>query len=104
MTDGDNTMPGGSSGYSAYGATDTHSIDAKDLDTIFSEVCEVAKENYDLNIYTITFSSGVNAATETLFKNCASTPSNYYDVDEAEDLATVYDQIAKELANLHIKN
>lgn len=104
MTDGQNTMPGGSSGYSAYGVTNDHSIRKTQLDERFSEVCESAKNVHDVNVYTITFSDGVDSYTEQLFEECASSASNYYDVDEAADLAGVYDQIAKELANLHIKN
>ena len=104
MTDGQNTMPGGSSGYSAYGATVDHSYTKSDLDDKFSQVCESAKNDHGVNVYTITFSDGVDSYTEQLFEDCASSVSNYYDVDEASDLAEAYDQIAKELANLHIKN
>ncbi len=104
MTDGQNTMPGGSNGYSAYGETSDHSVRKAQLDSKFLEVCESAKDDHDVNVYTITFSSGVDSYTEELFEECASSVSNYYDVDEASDLAEVYDKIAKELANLHIKN
>ncbi len=104
MTDGENTMPGGSSGYSAYGTTSEHSVRKSDLDDKFSETCEHAKNDLGVNVYTITFSNGVDAYTEQLFEDCASSAGNYYDVDEAADLAEVYDKIAKELANLHIKN
>jgi Flp pilus assembly protein TadG len=102
MTDGQNTMPGGSSGYSAYGATNSHNIDKGDLDDKFAEICEHAKDDYGVSVYAITFSTGVDAYTEDLFKTCASSESHYYDVDEASDLAAAYDKIAKELANLHI--
>lgn len=104
MTDGQNTMPGGSSGYSAYGVTYDHGVRKSDLDDKFSEVCEHAKNDLGINVYTITFSSGVDSYTEQLFEDCAASASNYYDVDEAEDLAEAYDKIAKELANLHIKD
>ncbi len=104
MTDGQNTMPGGSSGYSAYGATSDHSLNKGDLDEKFTEVCNHAKNDLNVNVYTITFSSGVDSYTEQLFEDCATSAANYYDVDEAADLAEAYDKIAKELANLHIKN
>ena len=107
MTDGRNDIPDGGNGasqFSAYGPASGDGIDEDDLNAKFSNLCEQAKDDYDVDVYTITFSTGVDAFTETLFENCASAPANYYDVDDANQLSTVYDKIAKELSNLRIKN
>ncbi len=100
MTDGINTM---NSYYTAYGLTNEHDIDAGDLDDRLEETCENMKEEGIL-LYTITFDSGVNEATKELFRNCASRISNYHDAPTQEDLENVFEQIARELSNLHIKN
>ena len=48
--------------------------------------------------YAISFSKKISC------EDVGASSGNYYDVDEASDLAAAYDKIAKELANLHIKN
>ena len=105
MTDGNNDLPDGGSGssqYSAYGPANTDGVNESDLDSRLSEVCTTAKNDYGIEVYTITFSSGVDADTEALFEACASEPDNYYDVDSASDLGDVYNDIAKELSNLYV--
>ncbi len=105
MTDGVNDIPDGgssSSQYSAYGEATGDGINEDDLDSKFTEVCNTAKNDYEVEIYTITFSDGVDADTEELFEACASEDDNYYDVDSAVDLADAYDDIAKELSNLYV--
>lgn len=99
MTDGINTM---SNVYSAYGRSDDHIIDANDLDDRFSETCEAMKEAGIL-IYTVTFDSGVDNDTKDLFRDCATTPANYNDAPSQSDLEEVFEKIARELSNLHIK-
>lgn len=100
MTDGDNNI--GTTGYTAYGPAANDGVDNALLDTKFAAVCKTAKEDFGVDIYTITFSNGVDKETEKLYKTCASDPSNFYDVDESSDLSAAYDNIAKELSNLHI--
>jgi hypothetical protein len=37
-----------------------------------------------------------------LLKNCATKPTMYYDVEEADELNVVFESIAQNLANLRI--
>lgn len=99
MTDGVNTM---SSVYSAYGRSNEHNIDANDLDDRLLDTCDNMK-SAGILIYTVTFDDGVNEDTKDLFRDCASTVSNYHDAPTQDDLTDVFEQIARELSNLHIK-
>ncbi len=99
MTDGINTM---SNIYSAYGLSNEHDIDANDLDDRFSETCDNMKEQGIL-IYTVTFDDGVDDDTKDLFRFCASSTANYHDAPTQDALEEVFEQIARELSNLHIK-
>jgi len=99
MTDGINTM---SNVYSAYGRSNEHSIDANDLDDRFLDTCDNMKED-NILIYTVTFDDGVDVDTKDLFRDCASAVGNYHDAPTQEDLEEVFEQIARELSNLHIK-
>ena len=99
MTDGVNTM---SNVYSAYGRSNEHSIDANDLDDRFAEVCQDMK-NQDILVYTVTFDSGVDADTKDLFRSCATIPGNYHDAPSQTELVAVFQQIARELSNLFIR-
>ena len=99
MTDGVNMM---SSVYSAYGRSNEHNIDANDLDDRFAETCEAMKAS-DILIYTVTFDDGVDEDTKDLYRDCATTASNWHDAPTQNDLEEVFEQIARELSNLHIK-
>jgi Flp pilus assembly protein TadG len=99
MTDGVNTM---SNVYSAYGLSNEHDIDANDLDERFTETCNNMKADKIL-LYAVTFDDGVDEDTKDLFRDCATTPANYHDAPTQEDLEDVFEQIARELSNLYIK-
>lgn len=99
MTDGINFM---SDVYSAYGASKDHNIDSDDLDDRFAETCDSMKAAGIL-IYTVTFDSGVDNDTKDLYRECATTPANYNDAPSQDDLEAVFEKIARELSNLHIK-
>lgn len=104
MTDGDNTM---SNVYSAYGRSNEHNVNANDLDDRFAETCDNMKAAGIL-IYTVTFDdsangSGVDPDTVELFRDCASTAANYHNAPSQQDLEDVFEQIARELSNLRIK-
>ncbi len=99
MTDGVNTM---SNVYSAYGYSNEHDIDANDLDDRFSDTCDNMKAESIL-IYAVTFDDGVDEDTKELFRDCASSTANYHDAPTQEDLEDVFEQIARELSNLHIR-
>ncbi|MCI5060766.1 MAG: pilus assembly protein, partial [Alphaproteobacteria bacterium] len=99
MTDGVNTM---SSVYSAYGRSNEHNIDAGDLDDRFAETCDNVK-GAGILVYTVTFDDGVDDDTKDLYRDCASSVSNYHDAPTQDDLEDVFEQIARELSKLHIK-
>jgi Flp pilus assembly protein TadG len=99
MTDGVNTM---SNVYSAYGRTNEHNVDAGDLDDRMVETCDNIKAAGIL-VYTVTFDEGVDQDTKDLYEDCASSAANYHDAPTQEDLEDVFEQIARELSNLHIK-
>ena len=51
-----------------------------------------------IKIYTIRVING-NAS---LLQSCASSPSMYYDVDDAAQLSSVFNAIGSQIANLHL--
>ena len=84
MTDGDNTQ-------NRFGdSTST-------MNTRVSTVCTNMK-TAGVKIFTIRLVSG-NA---TLLSNCATSPSMYYDVQDAGQLAGVFNAIGTEIASLHL--
>jgi Flp pilus assembly protein TadG len=102
MTDGMNSM----SGYTAYGPPDLalDNIDNGDLDTRLSDTCENMKTD-GISIYTVTFSTAagdIDETTQDLYRGCATSPDKYYHAPTQEALATAFENIGKELANLHI--
>lgn len=99
MTDGVNTM---SSVYSAYGRSNEHNIDAGDLDDRLDEICDAMMAD-DIIVYAVTFDDGVDQDTKDLFRDCASTPANYYDAPDQDELIDVFEKIARELSNLFIR-
>lgn len=101
MTDGDNTLNGT---YSAYWFTNKTNMSATKFDTRFSETCEELKEKGVL-IYTIVFSQGggVSTATKNRYQACASSEDQYIEADDTDALQEAFEQIARELSNLHIK-
>ncbi|MCC6597246.1 MAG: pilus assembly protein [Alphaproteobacteria bacterium] len=99
MTDGDNTSDGT---YSNYWFANKHNMNVTKFNTRFGETCEDLKEKGVL-IYTITFASGTSDNTKAYYRDCASSESQYYDAPTQEKLLEVFDAIARELSNLHIK-
>ncbi len=100
MTDGDNTE---NATYSAYWFTAKNNMTVTKFNTRFAETCEALKEK-GVTIYTITFTSGINDTTKDYYRNCASSDDQYYDAPTQEELLEVFNTIARELSNLHIKN
>jgi len=122
MTDGDNLFYKltGTSGtnkvnnavvsdYTGYGRLDelgrmgtTNAATAKTLiDTRLSTVCQTLK-NKGVTVYTVTFTSGINAATKAIYKNCASDPTKYFDSPSQTDLQNSFRAIATELSKLRV--
>ncbi len=99
MTDGQNFI---NSYYSAYGPSNQNNLSASDLDDKFLNVCEKMKNDHNITVYTITFASGVNATTKEFYKQCASSPDQYFDAPDQADLIQVFETIGRELSNIHI--
>lgn len=100
MTDGDNNI-GGS--YSAYGDWSTLKLTDHDLDMKLAATCQNMK-NDGITIYTITFTSGIDETTKGYFRNCATSIDKYYDAPSQSNLLEAFEQIARELSNIHIKS
>lgn len=100
MTDGDNNI-GGS--YSAYGNWSTLKLTDRNLDEKLATTCQNMK-NDGITIYTITFTSGIDETSKGYFKNCASSLDKYYDAPSQASLLSAFEQIARELSNIHIKS
>lgn len=100
MTDGDNNI---GDTYSAYGPWSTLRLTDRDLDNKLAATCENMKAD-GITIYTITFTSGINAATKNYFRNCASDSSKYYDAPSQANLLDAFERISRELSNIHLTN
>jgi hypothetical protein len=105
---GDSTTP---SDYTAYGRVNAPgpvglaaaSVGAGRtiLDTRMAATCEDMKDE-GIRIYTITFGGSPDATAQTLFRNCATSPSMYYHAPDSDDIAGVFRAIGGQLANLRI--
>jgi uncharacterized protein YegL len=84
LTDGENTQN--------RWTTSSTSIDART-----EKACTNAKAD-NVRLYTVRVING----DATLLKNCATTPSMYYDVQQASQLNAAFGAIAQNLANLRI--
>ncbi len=98
MTDGDNNN---GEVYNAYGQYNTLKVTDDMLDAKLAQTCTNMK-NSGITIYTVTFTSGINNATKQFFKNCASSPDKWYDAPTQASLTAAFEQIARELSNIHI--
>lgn len=98
MTDGETSMGGN---YTAYWATAKNNITDTVLDQRLSQVCAALK-NRGVTVYTVTFAAGVPEATKQVYKDCATTEAFYFDAPSQQDLITVFENIARQLSNLHI--
>lgn len=99
MTDGDNTENGT---YSSFWVTNKNTMSVTKFNQRFEETCENLKDRGVL-IYTITFTSGINDTTKQYYKDCATSLDQYYDAPDQADLEAAFENIARELSNLHIK-
>ncbi len=71
------------------------------LDDRMAETCAAMKAE-GIEIYTITFGSGVDSTAQTLFQNCATAVSMYYHAPTNSELSNIFKTIAGELARLRI--
>lgn len=98
MTDGDNNN---GEVYNAYGPYNTLKVTDDMLDSKLATTCTNMK-NAGITVYTVTFTSGIGAATKNIFKNCASSADKWYDAPTQAALTSAFEQIARELSNIHI--
>jgi Flp pilus assembly protein TadG len=102
MTDGDNTRNGT---YSSFWFANKNGLDKDDYDDRFEETCANLKKQNVL-IYTVVFSPDgeeVDTTTKERYEDCASSEDQYIEADDQEALIDAFEQIARELSNLHIK-
>jgi hypothetical protein len=96
----------GDKDYTAYGRlrSNTRGLSTTDptttLNMWMSQMCTAIKQN-GITIYTILFNNNT-AATQTLFRNCASAPSNYFLSPTGTDLQNAFRQIGRELSVLRL--
>jgi Flp pilus assembly protein TadG len=99
MTDGDNNV---GNVYSGEGPWLEQQLTDHDLDERLLETCENMKAD-GITVYTVTFTSGISAATKEYFRSCATDESKYIDAPTQDDLVAAFEQISRELANIHLK-
>lgn len=105
MTDGINTRDGT---YSHDWVAAKNGLDVDDFNDRFQEVCTALKAN-DVLVYTIILGTGgvypePDDDTKAVFEQCATTPSQYYDAPSNDELIAAFENISRQLANLHISN
>ncbi len=100
MTDGDNTINSTYSGEGPYGTTGT-STTATQQNQKFAQICTNMKAK-GIRVYTITFQSAINSTTKGYYRNCATSPTMYYDAPSNQSLINAFDEIANQLSQLHI--
>ncbi len=114
LTDGVNEMydnpPDGpqSSDYTSYGrlgegriGTTSRSQATTTINSRMSAMCTTIKNNY-IKIYTIVFQEN-DAATQTLFRNCATDPNHYFNSPDAASLSQAFQTIGQQLSNLRLQ-
>jgi hypothetical protein len=97
--------PGGSD-YTAYGRLSDlgyPSLGAgkTELDTRLSRMCTAMKAE-GVIVYTITFGSSPGTATQTLYRNCATEPANYFHAPDGATLTSAFRSIGQRLSNLRV--
>jgi hypothetical protein len=65
------------------------------------DMCQTMKAQ-GIIIYTMVFGPSPNAATKTLFENCATDVDKYFFAPTGTELDQAFDTIADELASLRI--
>jgi len=98
----------GDADFTAYGRllTNTRGVSPANitttLNTWMSQMCTTIKAN-GITIYTILFNHDtVSAATQTMFQNCATTPSDYFLSPTDADLQAAFTQIGQDLSTLRL--
>jgi hypothetical protein len=98
----------GDADYTAYGRLNSNTLGlaanqasiTATLNTWMSQMCTTIKAN-GITIYTVLFNN-TTPATVSLFQNCASSTSNYFNTPTGADLQAAFKQIGQDLSNLRI--
>lgn len=112
LTDGNNQFydhsPSGPSGsdFTAYGRLHDFgygslSAGRDEINARMSRICRAMKDE-GIILYTITFGPAPNAATQGLYRSCASTPSQYFHSPGNNELAGAFRAIGRQLATLRL--
>jgi len=98
MTDGETAKSGDMTGYWA-GAK--NNISDTTVNTRLKATCATLKDsNHNVKIYTVIFGR-LDETTRAVYRTCAS-PNSFYEALTQEELVEVFEDIARELANIHI--
>ncbi len=69
----------------------------------FIRTCNMMKD-LGITVYTVTFGSGIiGKPTEKFYKDCASDETKYFPAATNSELIDAFEQISRELSNLHIR-
>lgn len=99
MTDGETAISGDMTGY---WAGTRNSISNTTVDSRLSSTCTTLKNaDHNVKIYTVIFGS-LDETTQATYRNCATSPQHYYEALTEEQMVEVFEDIARDLANLHI--
>ncbi|MDP6389515.1 MAG: pilus assembly protein TadG-related protein [Alphaproteobacteria bacterium] len=94
------------SDYTAYGRLNefgyaTLAEGLAEINTRFSNICTAMKAQ-GIVIFSITFGPSPNAATQDLYRNCATQPDYYYHSPSNDQLADAFHSIGQILTNLRV--
>ena len=110
LTDGENNVTTASnrnlSHFSSYGylagnrfGTNNAGLAIDEIDKKVKTLCAKIKAQ-NIRLYTITFQLN-EASAQQMYRDCASSPSMYYNSPTTAELQTIFSKIAEELGNLH---
>lgn len=102
MTDGMNSMrlDGNEHDSIDFGSSDADDeVEATNKDTL--TLCESAKDEDGVQVYTVAFEVD-DADTKAMLKNCASSPSHYFDATNNDSLISAFRNITSRLMNVRL--
>jgi Putative Flp pilus-assembly TadE/G-like len=67
------------------------------------DACSGAKAD-DVELYTISFGTDINAASKMMLESCATDAKHYYDAADAEKLIEAFDDIAYRMTQTYLSN
>lgn len=89
--------------YSETSESDAKAAATQEINNRFIKICEKMKD-LGITVYTVTFGSGIiGKPTEQFYQDCASDEDKYYPAATNEELIDAFQDISRELSNLHIK-